>query len=168
MASAPSDSGPVTGRVDRAGRLISADPQLAELQIAAGLVSARRSLCRRSPQSLVLRPSLAFGFASGDCAGADHDLELWVRAEPNGEDVDLIIEAGVRARSPGPACAIFSAEAEVDADEIADEMDSRRRIAPDRDFAGPRSALGTDQDAAIRPAADSPFPLVPDQNGDML
>ena len=36
MASVPSEPGPVSGRLDRAGRLISADPQLEALQREAG------------------------------------------------------------------------------------------------------------------------------------
>ena len=36
MASAPSEPRPVLGRVDRAGRLIAADPELATLQMEAG------------------------------------------------------------------------------------------------------------------------------------
>ena len=36
VASAPDSPSPVTGRVDSAGRLVEADPVLAELQVAAG------------------------------------------------------------------------------------------------------------------------------------
>ena len=36
MASAPSDRPPVRGKVDRDGRLVSADPDLAALQTEAG------------------------------------------------------------------------------------------------------------------------------------
>ena len=36
MASAPHDLGPVGGRVDRAGRLVEADPPLLRLQEEAG------------------------------------------------------------------------------------------------------------------------------------
>ena len=36
MASKPSDPRPVLGRVDRAGRLVAADPELATLQLEAG------------------------------------------------------------------------------------------------------------------------------------
>ena len=36
MASAPSDPRPVIGRIDKSGKLVSADPQLEALQREAG------------------------------------------------------------------------------------------------------------------------------------
>jgi signal transduction histidine kinase len=169
MASAPSDSGPVTGRVDRAGRLIAADPALAELQVAAG---SRIGATLALPQiAAVARFAAKLGIPVSRAviaAGADHDLDLWVRAEPNGEDVDLIIEGWVRRPVAGPRLApIFSAEAEVDADEIADEWtaDAELRltaISPDL-----AQRLGTNQETAIGQPLTRLFQLVPDDNGDM-
>ena len=169
MASAPSDSGPVTGRVDRAGRLIAADPALAELQIAAG---SRVGATLVLPQiAAVARFAAKLGIPVSRAviaAGADHDLDLWVRAEPNGEDVDLTIEGWVRRPVAGPRLApIFSAEAEVDADEIAEEWtaDAELRltaISPDL-----AQRLGTDQETAIGQPLTRLFQLVPDGNGDM-
>ena len=106
MASAPSEPGPVLGRIDRSGRLIAAGPELEALQREAGSrlgqtlalpqIAAVAQLARKLGIS-VARPAIA--------AGADHDVELWVRATPEGEEVALVIE-GWTARAPaGPRLA---------------------------------------------------------------
>ena len=93
MASAPSEPRPVVGRVDRAGRLIAADPELATLQMEAGSsigatlalpqVAAVARLARKLGIA-VSRPAVA--------AGSSHDIDLWVRAVPEGEEVSLTLE----------------------------------------------------------------------------
>ncbi len=93
MASAPSEPRPVLGRVDRAGRLIAADPELATLQMEAGssigatLALPQVAAVARLARKLgipVSRPAVA--------AGANHDVDLWVRAVPEGEEVSLTLE----------------------------------------------------------------------------
>jgi hypothetical protein len=100
MASAPSDTKPVLGRVDRDGRLIAADPRLERLQVDAGssiggsLALPQLAAVVRVAQRLqipVSRRILA--------AGPDHDIDMWVRAVPEGEEVGLTIEQW----SPRPA-----------------------------------------------------------------
>ncbi|MEO7240058.1 MAG: PAS domain-containing sensor histidine kinase [Sphingomicrobium sp.] len=102
MASSPADRRPVMGRVDRAGRLIAADPELAELQIEAGssigatLALPQIAAIARLARKLglpVSRPAIA--------AGADQDIELWVRAIPQGDEVSLTLEGW----TPRPAAA---------------------------------------------------------------
>ena len=106
MASAPSEPRPVLGRLDRSGRLISADPQLEALQREAGSalgkplalpqIAAVAKLARqlRTPVS---RPALA--------ASTDHDIELWVQAKPEGDEISLSLE-GWTVRAPsGPRLA---------------------------------------------------------------
>ena len=103
MASAPSDPHPVLGRVDRNGRLVAADPELAALQAEAGaglgaeLALPQSASIARLARKLgvpVSRPALA--------AGAEQDYELWVRATPEGDDIALSIErwVPVPARRP--------------------------------------------------------------------
>jgi len=101
MASAPSDTRPVRGRIDKAGRLVSADPELEALQTEAGSAVGQRlalpqiaavAQLARKLGIAVERPAIA--------ASAEHDLELWVRASPEGEEVALAIE-GWNARPPG-------------------------------------------------------------------
>jgi signal transduction histidine kinase len=93
MASVPSDTKPVLGRVDRDGHLIAADPQLERLQLDAGSsIGGRLALPQlaavvRVAQRLqipVSRRILA--------AGPDHDIDMWVRAVPDGDDVALTID----------------------------------------------------------------------------
>src|SRR4051794_28321186 len=78
MASAPNEPRPVSGRLDKAGRLVSADPELEALQREAGgtlgkalalpQVAAVAELARRLGTS-VARPAIA--------ASLEHDIDLW-------------------------------------------------------------------------------------------
>lgn len=106
MASAPAEPRIVVGRVDTAGRLIAADPELEALQREAGSiigqslalpqVAAVAELARKLGVP-VARPALA--------ASMDHDIELWVRATPEGDEVALELE-GWTVRAPsGPRLA---------------------------------------------------------------
>ena len=101
IASAPSDPRPVLGRVDRAGRLIAADAELATLQMEAGSsigatlalpqIAAVAKLSRKLGIP-VSRPAVA--------ASSNHDVEMWVRAVPEGDEVSLALE-GWTARPAG-------------------------------------------------------------------
>jgi signal transduction histidine kinase len=103
MASAPADRPPVFGRIDKAGRLITADPELEALQKEAGSsigqmlalpqVAAVAQLARKLGIT-VARPAVA--------ASIDHDVELWVRATPEADEVVLAIE-GWTSRPPAGA-----------------------------------------------------------------
>ena len=106
MASAPAEPRQVVGRVDKAGLLIAADPELEALQKEAGSslgqmlalpqIAAVAQLARKL-KIPVARPAIA--------ASIDHDVELWVRARPEGDEVALEIE-GWNPRPPaGPRLA---------------------------------------------------------------
>jgi len=102
MASAPFDLGPVSGRVDREGRLTAADPALLRLQEEAGSsLGAPLAL----PQiAAVARSAMKLGVPlsrSVIAASSDRDLDLWVRAEPDAEGVSLTID-GWKARPAAP------------------------------------------------------------------
>lgn len=93
MASAPSEPRPIMGRVDRAGRLIAADAELATLQMEAGssigatLALPQVAAVARLARKLgipVSRPAVA--------AGSNQDIDLWVRAVPEGEEISLTLE----------------------------------------------------------------------------
>jgi signal transduction histidine kinase len=96
----------VLGRLDRAGRLISADPQLAALQREAGSnlgeplalpqIAAVAQLARKLAMP-VSRPALA--------ASTDHDIELWVQATPEGDEIALSLEGWTMRAPPGPRLA---------------------------------------------------------------
>ena len=102
MASAPFDLGPVTGRVDREGRLTAADPALLRLQEEAG---SRLGAPLALPQiAAVARSAMKLGVPlsrSVIAASSDRDLDLWVRAEPDEEGATLTID-GWKARPPAP------------------------------------------------------------------
>lgn len=102
MASVPSDLGPVRGRVDRDGRLTSADPPLLQLQEEAGstlgapIALPQLAAVVRSAMKLAVplsRPVMA--------ASSDQDLDLWVRVEPDEDGATIAIE-GWKARPPAP------------------------------------------------------------------
>ena len=119
MASAPSDLGPVTGRVDRDGRLTVADPPLLRLQQEAGsklgapLALPQLAAVARSAMKLGVPLSRAVIAAS-----ADQDLDLWVRVEPDAEGAELTIE-GWKARPPAPPrLTLVGSEPQPDEDDL--------------------------------------------------
>ena len=101
MASAPSEPRAIVGRLDKAGRLVAADPELESLQRQAGSglgqrlalpqIAAVAELARKLGTS-VTRQAVA--------ASNDHDIELWVQASPDGEEVVLELQ-GWTERAPG-------------------------------------------------------------------
>jgi signal transduction histidine kinase len=100
VASAPSEPRPVTGRIDKAGRLIAADPELEALQREAGSALGKTlalpqvaavAQVARQLGTPVSRPAIA--------ASTDHDIELWVHATPEGDEVALSLE-GWTMRAP--------------------------------------------------------------------
>ncbi len=105
---------PVRGRIDREGRLIEADPRLAELNARAGggdqgllsvpQIAALARLSRRLGIT-ISRSAIA---ADGEC-----DLDLWVRADPCGDEVALSI-TGWETRAPAPAAASLAAARDSD------------------------------------------------------
>ncbi len=107
------DDRPVTGRVDAEGRLIAADPQLAALNARAGggdggmlsvpQIAALARLARR----LGITISRAAIAADGEC-----DIDLWVRAEPAGDEVALSITGW--AERPAESPTLDPAERETD------------------------------------------------------
>lgn len=102
MASVPSDLGPVTGRVDREGRLTEADPPLLRLQQEAGSqLGAPLAL----PQlAAVARSAIKLGVPLSRAvlaASQSQDLDLWVRVEPDEHGASLTIE-GWKAKAPAP------------------------------------------------------------------
>ncbi len=103
MASAPDTPPPVTARVDALGRLVEADPMLAELQVEAGSqLGAKLALPQLAAVARLVR-KLGISVSRAAIVGArDHDVEMWVRAEPEGEDVLLTIEKW-KNRPPAPS-----------------------------------------------------------------
>ena len=126
------DDSPVRGRVDGDGRLISADSALADLHARAGggeggplavpQLAALARLVRRLGIP-VARSVLA--------ADGDEDLDLWVRARPEGDDVALTIAGWTRRLAAGP-------------------LPSARPAVRDADFLRADADWSWDTDASLR------------------
>jgi len=114
VASAPSEPRPVLGRVDSAGRLVAADPELERLQVEAGsklggsLALPQLAAVVRVAQRLripVSRRVLA--------AGRDQDVDMWVRAVPEEDEVAISIEQwSARPASPPRLASMAAVEHE--------------------------------------------------------
>ena len=102
MASVPSNGGPVTGRVDREGLLVRADPVLLRLQEEAG---SKLGAPLALPQlAAIVRSAMRLGVPlsrSVIAASTTEDFDLWVRAEPDADGASLTID-GWKARPPAP------------------------------------------------------------------
>ena len=157
------------GRVDRSGRLVAADPELEALQREAGStlgealalpqIAAVADLARQL-RTAVSRPALA--------ASTDHDIELWVRATPEGDEIALSLE-GWTVRAPaGPRLAAMlggGAEAETGGarnEWAADE--ELRIISLSTDLA---QLLGVDPDTVAGQALTRVLRLEEDESGEM-
>jgi signal transduction histidine kinase len=105
----------VVGRLDKAGRLVAADPELETLQRQAGSglgqelalpqVAAVARLARKL-RIPVSRPAVA--------ASIDHDIDLWVRATPEGDEVVLSLEGWTERAPAGPRLAALLGTTESD------------------------------------------------------
>lgn len=157
------------GRLDRAGRLISADPELEALQREAGSglgqplalpqIAAVAQLARKL-RTPVSRPALA--------ASTDHDIELWVRAIPDGDEIALSLE-GWTARAPaGPRlAAILGGVTEADTGGARNEWaadEELRVISLSSDLA---QLLGVDPDSVAGQPLTRVVRLEEDENGEM-
>jgi PAS domain-containing protein len=169
MASAPSDLGPVNGRVDRDGRLTSADPPLLRLQQEAGsTLGAPLAL----PQlAAVVRSAIKLGVPLSRAviaASSDQDLDLWVRVEPDADGASLTID-GWKARPPAPPrLTLVGSEPQPD----EDEMPAGFGFKTDAELKFTRmdervaSRLGLDSSAIIGQPLTRHFMLT-DHEGDM-
>ena len=117
MASLPSKSRPVLGRVDGEGRLIAADPELETLQREAG--SELGQVLALPQVAAVARLARKLGAAVGRpaiAASMDHDIELWVNATPEGDEVSLSLEGWTARPAAGSQLAtLFGAGSESEA-----------------------------------------------------
>jgi signal transduction histidine kinase len=169
MASAPSEPRAVLGRVDKAGRLVAADPELEALQREAGSaigqtlalpqVAAVAQLARKLCIAVV-RPALA--------ASTDHDIELSVRAVPDGDEIALTLE-GWTMRSPsGPRLAsLLGGASESDAETAGSEWAADEELKIISLSADLAETLGVDVNEAAGTALTRLLRLEEDENGEM-
>ena len=108
MSAVDTEERPVTGRVDGQGRLIAADPPLAALHQRAG--GSEGGLLSVPQIAALARLAHRLGITvsrAAIAADGDRDIDLWVRAEPVGEEVALSItgwaERAATLDTPSPA-----------------------------------------------------------------
>jgi len=104
---------PVTGRVDAEGRLVAADPLLAELNARAGGEGGLLSVPQIAALARLARRLGITISRAAIAADGEYDIDLWVRADPAGDDVELSI-TGWSARPAQPASPAAPAERETD------------------------------------------------------
>ena len=93
---------PVRGRVDAHDRLIDADPELAALQSEAGAAVGDRLMLPQLVAVAQLARKLAIPVSRrAFAAGAQNDVEFWVTAFPEGDEVALSIDRWT-FRPPAP------------------------------------------------------------------
>lgn len=133
MASAPDERRPVLGRVDSKGRLAWADPELAALQVSAGSrLGAELAL---PTIAAIARLAAELGvevFRPARIAGSGHDVEVQVRATPDGDEVALALENWAeRPIAPQRLAGLVSRERAASLAEESDKwaVDSELRIA---------------------------------------
>jgi signal transduction histidine kinase len=169
VASAPSDPGKVLGRIDAQGRLVSADPELAALQAEAGSklgaelalpqVAAIAKLARKLGVP-VSRPAIA--------AGADRDVELWVRATPQGDDVALSLERWTFRPPTGPRLAALVAhEQEVELGGAPDEWAADEELKLVSLSTGLAEKLGVSAAEAVGQPLTRLLKLEEDESGEL-
>ncbi|MEO7504154.1 MAG: ATP-binding protein [Sphingomicrobium sp.] len=175
MASVPGESDPVSGRIDRDGKLVSADPPLLRLQQAAGsdlcrpLALPQLAALARSALTLVVPLSRAV-LAADD----DHDLDLWVRAEPDGDGVTIRIERWSQRAPTPPRLALVSSNGEPEEPEAADPREADLlHWATDAELHFTRlspalaALLGTTEEGAAGQPLTRLFRLMEDDDGRM-
>ncbi|WP_037501889.1 sensor histidine kinase [Sphingomonas jaspsi] len=126
MASRPSDTVPVTGRTDRDGRLVEADPPLRRLQEEAGSAMGRPIAL---PQlAAIVRTALRLGVPlsrSVIAASASEDLDLWVRAVPDIDGVAISIEGWQARPAAGPRLTLIAGGKDLETAETAGDQVAR-------------------------------------------
>lgn len=103
MASVPSDPIKIGGRVNDQGRLVAADSELEQLQIEAG--SSLGATVAVPQLAAIVRIAQRLGIPVSRrvlAAGRDQDIDLWVRAVPEGAETALTIDRWI-ARPPANA-----------------------------------------------------------------
>lgn len=106
------DTAPVHGRVDGDGRLVEADPPLAALHARAGGAEGGVIAVPQLAALVRLARRLGITISRGVIAAdGERDLDLWVRAQPDGEGVQLaIVGWGERPAAPPFAASLLERE----------------------------------------------------------
>jgi signal transduction histidine kinase len=151
VATAPSDRGPVRGRLDGQDRLISADPELVALQTEAGShVGSELALPQITSIARLARKLGVPIYRNAIAAGADHDVELWVRATPEGGEVSLSLERWIYRPPAAPRLGtLVPHEQQVDLGGAPEEWAANEDLSIVSISAGLAEKLGTTVEEAI-------------------
>jgi len=151
VATAPSNQAPVRGRLDGQDRLISADPQLVALQTEAGShIGSELAL----PQILsIARLARKLGvpiYRNALAASAEHDVEMGVRAIPEGDEIALSLERWVYRPAASPRLGgLVPHEQQIDLGGAPEEWAANEDLALVSISAGFAEKLGTTPEEAI-------------------
>ena len=168
MASLPTEIVPIVGRVDGQGRLVSADPALERLQVEAG--SGLGRLLALPQLAALARAAASLGvMLSRNVVAADrqHDLDLFVRAEPIKGEVLLTIERWSARPMAPPRLALIEAldTADCAAASVEFEIDATLNLVDcSPSLAG---LLGVEPSEAIGRPLTSLFRLIEESDGSM-
>ena len=159
VATAPSDRGPVRGRLDGQDRLISADPDLVALQVEAGShIGSELALPQITAIARLARKLGVPIYRNAIAAGAEHDVELWVRATPEGDEVALLLERWIYRAPAAPRLGtLVPHEQHIEIGAAPEEWASERRPLDRVHVVRPRRKAGDDGGGGDRQAAD-PLP----------
>ena len=151
MATAPSDRGPVRGRLDGQDRLISADPELVALQTEAGShVGSELALPQITSIARLARKLGVPIYRNAIAAGAEHDVELWVRATPEGGEVSLSLERWIYRPPAAPRLGtLVPHEQQIDLGGSPEEWAANEDLSIVSISAGLAEKLGTTVEEAI-------------------
>ncbi len=171
MASRSTEIVPISGRVDRDGRLVAADPALERLQVEAGSALGRALAL---PQLAALaRAAASLGVPLSRAvvaADSHHDLDLFVRADPLDGDVRLTIERWVARPMAPPRLALVESVPDDERDRVLQatltfETDAALTLIDISPALA--AALGLDPGAARGRPLTSLFRLVEEADGAM-
>jgi signal transduction histidine kinase len=169
VATAPSNQAPVRGRLDAQDRLISADPQLDALQTEAGShIGSELAL----PQILAIaRLARKLGvpiYRNAIAASTDHDVEMGVRALPEGDDIILSLERWVYRPAASPRLgALVPHEQQIDLGGAPEEWAANEDLALVAISAGLAEKLGTTPEEAIGKPLTRLFRLEENEDGEL-
>jgi signal transduction histidine kinase len=169
MASQPADQDPVTGRIDKAGRLIAADAALEALQVEAGSRVGAELALPQIAAIAQLASRLGVAVSRPATVGrANADVELWVRATPAGDEVLLSLERWVSKPADPPRLAgLVLHEREVEIGAAPDEWAADEELRMVSVSARLAERLGLQSSEVIGQPLTRLFKLEEDADGSM-
>jgi signal transduction histidine kinase len=141
----------VRGRLDGQDRLISADPELVALQTEAGShVGSELALPQITSIARLARKLGVPIYRNAIAAGADRDVELWVRATPEGGEVSLSLERWIYRPPAAPRLGtLVPHEQQIDLGGSPEEWAANEDLSIVSISAGLAEKLGTTVEEAI-------------------